>query len=75
MKGWPRDPRLKQIGLYNRLQWEEGIEGWCIFLLTNCLHWMKEEVDVYLAHMRQALRDKSVHAYHEMYVYSWSYLL
>jgi hypothetical protein len=65
---WPKDPRLKEIGMYNRLQWEEGIEGWCVFLLTNHLHWMKEEVDVYLAHMRKALGDRSVHAYHEMSV-------
>lgn len=68
MTGWPKDPRLKEIGMYNRLQWEQGIEGWCMFLLTNYLHWAKEEVDVYLAHMRRALRDKSIHAYHEMCV-------
>lgn len=63
---WPKDRRLKQLGLYNRLQWEEGIEGWCTYLLINYLNWKKEEVDIYLAHMRRALRDKSIHAYHEM---------
>ena len=68
MAGWPKDKRLKEIGMYNRLQWEEGIEGWCVFLLTNVLHWSEEEVRVYLAEMRRALRDKSIHAYHEMYV-------
>jgi len=66
--GWPKDKRLKEIGMYNRLQWEEGIEGWCVFLLTNVLHWTEEEVQVYLAEMRRALRDKSIHAYHEMSV-------
>lgn len=65
---WPRNPRLKQIGMYNRLQWEEGIEGWSMFLLTNILHWKKEEVMVYLAQMRTALRNRSIHAYHEMSV-------
>ncbi|OJJ05039.1 hypothetical protein ASPVEDRAFT_44586 [Aspergillus versicolor CBS 583.65] len=35
--GWASDPRLKQLGLYNRLQWEEGVEGWCMFLLTAVL--------------------------------------
>jgi hypothetical protein len=68
MAGWPKDQRLKEMGIYNRLQWEQGIEGWCVFLLTNVLHWTGEEVSVYLAEMRRALRDKSIHAYHEMYV-------
>lgn len=35
--GWPADPRLQQLGLYNRLQWVEGIEGWCMYLPTNVL--------------------------------------
>lgn len=35
--GWASDPRLKQLGLYNRLLWEEGIEGWCMYLLTTVL--------------------------------------
>lgn len=34
---WPRDPDLKQIGIYNRLGWDEGLEGWAMFLFTNHL--------------------------------------
>jgi hypothetical protein len=34
---WPKDPRLKEIGAYNRLGWEEGLEGWAMFLFTNYL--------------------------------------
>ena len=34
---WPKDPKLKQIGAYNRLGWEEGIEGWAMYLFTNHL--------------------------------------
>ena len=63
--GWSKDKRLKEIGMYNRLHWEQGIEGWCLYLLTNFLHWSPEEVTVYLAEMKKALRDKSIHAYHE----------
>jgi hypothetical protein len=57
---------LKEIGLYSRLFWEEGIEGWSVYLLTNVLKWSKEEVMVYLAKIRAALRDKSIHAYIDM---------
>ena len=31
---WAKDKRLKEIGLYNRLQCEEGIEDWSMYLLT-----------------------------------------
>jgi hypothetical protein len=32
-----KDPHLKELGRYNRLQWEEGIEGWAMMLLTKVL--------------------------------------
>lgn len=66
--GWSKDKRLKEMGLYNRLHWEQGIEGWCLFLLTRFLGWQHEEVTVYVAQMRKMLRDKTVHAYHDVYV-------
>ena len=65
LTGWSEDPRLKEIGRYNKLHWELGLEGGCLFLLINYLHWSREEVMGYIAQMRQMLRDKSVHAYHE----------
>jgi hypothetical protein len=34
---WAKDPQLKELGQYNRLQWEEGIEGWTMMLLTRFL--------------------------------------
>ena len=34
---WPKDPHLKELGRYNRLQWEEGMEGWTMMLLTSVL--------------------------------------
>lgn len=34
---WAKDPHLKELGRYNRLYWEEGIQGWTIMLLTNIL--------------------------------------
>ncbi|KAL3472256.1 S-adenosyl-L-methionine-dependent methyltransferase [Aspergillus californicus] len=63
--GWASDPRLKQLGLYNRLQWEEGIEGWSMFLLTTVMGWAREEVEIYLSRMRKGLRDPKIHAYQE----------
>jgi ubiquinone/menaquinone biosynthesis C-methylase UbiE len=34
---WPKDPKLKELGAYNRLGWEEGLEGWAMFLFTKYL--------------------------------------
>ena len=65
MSDWPKDERLKIIGAYNKAHWESGMEGWCMFLLTNYLGWSRDEVLVYVAEMRRMLRDRSVHAYHE----------
>ncbi|KKY27372.1 putative sam dependent [Diplodia seriata] len=48
------------------LNWEQGIEGWCMFLLTNYLGWTKDEVVEYLGNMRTMLRDRKVHAYQDL---------
>ena len=65
---WSGDRRLKTIGAFNRVQWDTGMEGYSMFLLTNYLGWKREEVLVYVAEMRKALRDRSIHAYHDWYV-------
>lgn len=62
---WAKDRHLKELGRYNRLQWEEGIEGWSMMLLTKLLGWSRVEVEVYLMKMRQGLRDPKIHAYQE----------
>ncbi|KAL1633551.1 hypothetical protein SLS58_011035 [Diplodia intermedia] len=64
--GWAKEERLREIGEFNRLNWEQGIEGWCMFLLTNYLGWTKDEVMEYLGNMRSMLRDRKVHAYQDL---------
>lgn len=34
---WPKDPKMKEIGAFNRLGWDEGINGWAMFLFTKYL--------------------------------------
>jgi hypothetical protein len=65
---WPKDKRLKEIGAYNRLGWEDGIEGWAMFLFTNYLGWRPEEIQVLIAKIRAELRDVSIHGYQYMTV-------
>ncbi|EXJ77926.1 hypothetical protein A1O3_09085 [Capronia epimyces CBS 606.96] len=63
---WPKDPKLKEIGAYNRLACEEGIDGWALRPLTQVLDWSIEEVQVLCAHLRRDFRDKHIHAYQYM---------
>lgn len=32
---WPAERRMKEIGAYNRLGWDEGVNGWSMFLYTK----------------------------------------
>lgn len=34
---WAKDSRLKELGKWNWIHWSEGIEGWCMMLLTSIL--------------------------------------
>ncbi|KAL4860655.1 hypothetical protein BDV12DRAFT_191577 [Aspergillus spectabilis] len=62
---WASDPTMKKLGIFNRLQQEQGLEGYAMFLFTTYLGWTREEVEVLLGRMRKALRDPSIHAYQE----------
>lgn len=34
---WSSDPKLKDVGKWNLVHWEEGIEGWCLAGMTRLL--------------------------------------
>ena len=34
---WSSDAKLKEIGRWNLLNWEEGMEGWCMAPYTRVL--------------------------------------
>ncbi|KAL9532416.1 Methyltransferase [Sphaerulina musiva] len=63
---WSSDPRLKEIGRWNLLNWEEGMEGWVIAPYTRVLGWSAADVQEWLAEIRKALRDRKKHVYHEV---------
>ncbi|KAF2429240.1 hypothetical protein EJ08DRAFT_671167 [Tothia fuscella] len=63
MGTWPKNPKLKQIGAYNRIAFEDGVEGWTMHLFTNYLGWQREEVQVFIAGLRRENRDPKIHGY------------
>jgi len=61
--GWPKDERLKNVGRYNQMACEEGLVGVFQWILLRKLSWKKEEVEVFFAKIRNALRNRQIHAY------------
>ena len=59
------DKDKKQIGALHRLNLEELLEAALLGLLVRVENWKPEEVNVFIAQIRTALRDKSVHAMQE----------
>jgi hypothetical protein len=43
---WSKDPHMKEIGLWNQVHWEEGIEGWSLALLTRVLGVSLRHIDI-----------------------------
>lgn len=67
---WPKDPVLKDAGAVNMEHWMTGLEGWAMWLLTKYgapKPWTPEEVRVYVATVRNELRDPRLHIWH----YTW----
>lgn len=64
MNGWPKkNHKLRNIGRWNQLRLHNGIEGFMLRLLTNVGGWSYEESQLFLASMRNAVKDYSCHAY------------
>ena len=70
---WPADPKLRETGAFQLVAMLEGLQGLTIALYTRFLGWKVEEVEVFLAKVREEWRSKSVHSYWLGYAaHSWS---
>ena len=65
---WPKDKHLKDIGAWNLVQLEDGLEGFTLRLFTQFLGWKTEEVHVMLAKVRKDMRDPKIHAQYDFHV-------
>lgn len=46
---WPKDPFMKGLGRWAQINGLNGLEGFCLALLTRASGWKKEEVDTLVA--------------------------
>lgn len=68
--GWSSDPKLKEVGKLELLEWLEGIEGWAMALLTRVMGWEYEEVVKFLGDMRTALKTRKADDGTPIHVYN-----
>ncbi|RAL68770.1 hypothetical protein DID88_007463 [Monilinia fructigena] len=61
---WPNDPNLKELGKWNLLQFDVGLEGFAVQLLTNVMGMSLPEVQLFCAQVRAAARDGRAHSYY-----------
>ena len=67
---WPKNKELKEVGKYQLINYTEGYEGIGIGLFTRVLGWNAAEVQVLIAKLRGELKDRSIHAYQVLYVFT-----
>jgi hypothetical protein len=60
---WPKDSKLKLVGLFWRTVLVHGIQGIALGPLTRIHGWSRERVEVWLVEVRKAYEDNSVHMF------------
>ncbi|KAF5646872.1 methyltransferase [Fusarium sp. NRRL 52700] len=66
--GWPKDPKMKEIGKFAQATLEQDIEGYVLFMANTVEGWTKEEVEVYISMLRRELRQGNMHPYYRQKV-------
>ncbi|OLN88617.1 Trans-aconitate 2-methyltransferase 3 [Colletotrichum chlorophyti] len=60
---WPKDPKFKELGAWCYENNVSGIEAISMAPLTRAHNWTREEVNVFLADVRNDLKNRNYHAY------------
>lgn len=65
---WAKDRTLKEAGRLHLAQWEAGVEGWVMLLLTRWARpvWSAVEVRALLVGVLDECRDSGVHVYQDV---------
>jgi len=67
--GWPKDSYMKELGRWNQVNILDGLEGFCLALMTRGLGWSKPEVDIFVAQVSNDIKDRRIHGYYPMPVF------
>ncbi|KAF5497829.1 putative methyltransferase tdiE [Colletotrichum siamense] len=64
---WPKDPKYKELGEWDKESALQGIEAITMALFTRVLDWSVPETTVFCAEVRNELKRVDVHAYYDVY--------
>ncbi|OHF01203.1 TAM domain methyltransferase [Colletotrichum orchidophilum] len=60
---WPKNPKHKELGIWNHENAIAGWEGFCMAPCTRVHGWSREEVLILMAEARKEFKDRTIHAY------------
>jgi hypothetical protein len=60
---WPKDKKMKELGLWSRENTIDALEGLAMGPLTRQLNWSAEEVKVMCAKARTDIKNPAIHSY------------
>ena len=60
---WARDLKMKEVGWWHLIEAYQGVEGWTMAPFTRVLGWSYNEVQVFLAKLREGFKNRTIHAY------------
>ena len=60
---WPKDKRLKEVGLFYREQLLQGLHGFALGLLGRVSGWSHDEIQVCIAIVRKDIQNAAIRGY------------
>lgn len=63
---WPKDPKYKELGAWNLINFDEGLEAMTMALFTRVLGWSMADYTVFAARIRNDMRNRKMHTYWAM---------
>lgn len=65
---WPKDKKYKELGMWTQENFVSGVEAMSLALFTSGLGWSLDEVRVFVAMVRNDMKNMKIHAYWPLYV-------
>lgn len=63
---WPRDRKLKELGVWNHESMTSGLSGFFMGPMTRVSGWTQERVELEMVAVRKDFADRNIHAYWPM---------
>ncbi|KAG4033730.1 hypothetical protein MFRU_004g02330 [Monilinia fructicola] len=65
---WSEDENAQKLGEMSEENWLACLSSFSMALFSRILDWKQEQIEVYLVNVRKSIPNRSVHAYHKIYV-------